>query len=772
MNRPFRPHPGQQGAPPRAARLHVETIEDKTLRTRFVYNNKCAVSPEDFPPNRDGSDHHILIRGGQPVGEYVVTATPIPGFPRGGISLTDAQRTWAGITMRDEFIGEIYNPFSARSDAYLGTVELSITFRTQSKKTDVPYDEDELSKLFIDSYQNQVLAPGQRMLMDHRNIPLLVIVESVVLTGLDTSSEAEQKSQDPNARGILIPQSKVFFHAKTGDGFKLKPSVNKPNASAIFAPSFKFDDLGIGGLDTQISTIFRRVFASRIFPPGIVAKMGIDHVKGLLLYGPPGTGKTLIARQLGKTLNAHEPKIVNGPEVLNKFVGQSEENIRKLFADAEKEYKQKGDESGLHIIIFDELDAVCKQRGSGSGGGTGVGDTVVNQLLAKLDGVDKLNNILLIGMTNRKDMIDEALLRPGRLEVQLEISLPDEEGRFGIIKIHTSKFVKNDILDHDVDLAELARLTKNYSGAEIAGLVKAAAASAFSRHTDANQITVTKDIEHMKVKWSDFLLALSEVRPAYGASDTDLEAVLHSEIIHYSPDIQNILNDVLGVSHMVQEHPKHHKSSIIFHGAQGSGKTALAAHIAKLSDIPFIRIITPHKLLEYRDDIAKSEFITKTFNDAQKSAVSLLILDSIEKLIGWNPIGPRFSATIANTISALVAKDAVQGHRLLIFATTSKLSILEELELSKDFSRDVYVPTVSNLRELKTVLQSRGGVAAGSADQTLARIYEHAGGDQVGVGIKPIMEFIAEAEMSEDSDLFVNKFSNSVVKRIQSQRIR
>ena len=128
-------------------------------------------------------------------------------------------------------------------------------------------------------------------------------------------------------------------------------------------------------------------------------------------------------------LNGKEPKIVNGPEMLSKYVGASEENIRNLFKDAEAEYKLKGEDSDLHVIIFDELDSVFKQRGSGKSDGTGVGDNVVNQLLSKMDGVDQLNNILVIGMTNRLDLIDTALLRPGRFEIQIEISLPDEKGR-------------------------------------------------------------------------------------------------------------------------------------------------------------------------------------------------------------------------------------------------------------------------------------------------------------------------------------------------------
>ena len=152
----------------------------------------------------------------------------------------------------------------------------------------------------------------------------------------------------------------------------------------------------------------------------------------------PIAGKTLIARQIGKMLNGKEPKIVNGPEVLNKYVGASEENIRALFAEAEADQEAHKEYSELHVIIFDEIDAICKARGS-VGGGSGVHDTVVNQLLTKIDGVDSLNNILLIGMTNRKDMLDEALLRPGRLEVQVEIGLPDDKGRLQILKVGFQK---------------------------------------------------------------------------------------------------------------------------------------------------------------------------------------------------------------------------------------------------------------------------------------------------------------------------------------------
>jgi vesicle-fusing ATPase len=324
--------------------------------------------------------------------------------------------------MMDILDATIYDPFSQGPKAYLKEMDVDVGFASAKKITDVPFDQDVLASAFTQQYQNQIFAPGQILLMDYKSIPLMFKVKTVQLTDLnftEKSSAPDPTISHPNARGILTfqPPTTMTFYKDAKSPIKLKGSSKRPAANSIIAPDFKFEDMGIGGLDTEFSSIFRRAFASRIFPPGLIEKLGIQHVKGILLFGPPGTGKTLIARQIGKMLNSREPKVINGPEVLNKYVGQSEENIRKLFADAEKEYKEKGEESGLHIIIFDELDAVCKQRGSGAGGGTGVGDSVVNQLLSKLDGVDQLNNILLIGMTNRKDMIDDALLRPGRLEV-------------------------------------------------------------------------------------------------------------------------------------------------------------------------------------------------------------------------------------------------------------------------------------------------------------------------------------------------------------------
>jgi vesicle-fusing ATPase len=602
---------GQQ-APPRPTgrgpiRLRQCKIADKTQEIRYIFGSLCAVSPNDFPRNPDGSSDvyirlvEIVEISGRPRKvDVVVTARPLPGFPDGHISLSEPQRAWLQVGQADEVFGEPYDPFSRDKKVCLGAMDVEVGFARPNRIIEDPYDQDELADLMYNAFPNHIFQPGQRLLLDVRSIPLAIQVKTVTLMDLDSSQpgpgEAPTRS-DPTARGLLTNMTSIGFFKTAASPLKLKGSSKRPAANAIIGPDFKFEDMGIGGLDAEFTTVFRRAFASRIFPPALIDKLGIIHVKGMLLYGPPGTGKTLIARQIGKMLNAREPKVINGPEVLNKYVGQSEENIRKLFADAEKEYKEKGDESGLHIIIFDELDAVCKQRGSGAGGGTGVGDSVVNQLLSKLDGVDQLNNILLIGMTNRRDMIDDALLRPGRLELQIEISLPDEPGRLQILNIHTAKMKKSNTLSDDVDLNSLAAQTKNFSGADISGLVRSATSFAFSHYIKpGTTASVSEDAINMKISMQDFLNAMSEVRPAFGSDDAELEDVLKFGIIHFSPYVERILGDGAQFVENVRSQKVIRLTSVLLHGPPGSGKTALAAHIVSSAALnAHFQIITDMK---------------------------------------------------------------------------------------------------------------------------------------------------------------------------------
>jgi vesicle-fusing ATPase len=163
-----------------------------------------------------------------------------------------------------------------------------------------------------------------------------------------------------------------------------------------------------------------------------------------------------------------------------------------------------------------------------------------------MDGVDQLNNILVIGMTNRLDLIDEALLRPGRLEVHMEISLPDEKGRYQILSIHTNKMRMNGVMDDDVDLFELASLTKNFSGAEITGLVKDATSFAFSRHVKVGTMAgISDDVENLRVNKRDFLQALDEVHPAFGVSEEELQQVIQNGIIHHDSVVDVSLQPTL-----------------------------------------------------------------------------------------------------------------------------------------------------------------------------------------------------------------------------------
>ncbi|KAK7948102.1 Vesicular-fusion protein sec18 [Apiospora aurea] len=744
----------QQGGytmpPAQPVQLRVEKLPPGSMADRYIFGNLVAVSPEDFQ-SRDGGDIYVMLKGGNIRGEYVVTARPTPGFPR----VESACQIPSEDGTQDTFMGVQYDPFSRGSKAYLGTIDLEIAFASPKAVTDKPYDQDELAKVVESVYQNQILAPGQRFLMDYQGVKFAMSVKTISLIDLSEKgqgAEAAPTTSDPNARGILFNASTINFFKDAASTVNLKASTRRPVANAILRPDFKFADMGIGGLDDEFSTIFRRAFQSRLMPPFIVEQMGLPHVKGLLLFGPPGTGKTLIARQIGKMLNAREPKIINGPEILNKFVGQSEENVRKMFADAEKEYKEKGDESGLHIIIFDELDAVCKQRGSGGGGGTGVGDSVVNQLLTKLDGVEQLNNILLIGMTNRKDMIDEALLRPGRLEVHVEIALPDEHGRQQILNIHTGKMRDNNRLADDVNIAELAALTKNFSGAELNGLCKASVSYAFSRHVKIGEGSAgikSEDVEKIKLEHADFLRALDDVKPAFGVAEDELERAREQGIIPFSPHIRRIQANGSIFAEQVAT-GKGSLFSILLYGPNGSGKTALAADIALNSGFPFVKLVTARNMIGM-SEASKIDYIKKAFTDAYKSTQSILILDEIETMISYSPVGPRFQSEIATSISVLMRAEPPKGRRLLVIGTTSQHQVLEQLDM-RGFNRKLAVPCVSDLGELQALLAATGVFQDTDINEALHELQNATRTQRVDVGVKEVLSVVESALTSAKKD--------------------
>ena len=248
-------------------------------------------------------------------------------------------------------------------------------------------------------------------------------------------------------------------------------------------------------------------------------------------------------------------------------------------------------------------------------------DSIVNQLLSKIDGVDSLNNVLLIGMTNRKDMIDEAIIRPGRLEVHVEIGLPSEEGRVQILNIHTAAMRANGLLSPEVSVPELAARTKNYTGAEMEGLVKAAASYVFQRQVDPNDLSkAAANAGPVQVTKEDFERALSDIQPQFGVREDELARTCAGGLVSTGVDFDRMRDTLRRLIEQVRFSERTSLMSVVLTGPAGCGKTALAGKIALESGFPFIKRISGESLLNHHEG-GKAEAIARVFNDAYKVRV-------------------------------------------------------------------------------------------------------------------------------------------------------
>ncbi|XP_070962692.1 vesicle-fusing ATPase isoform X1 [Oncorhynchus clarkii lewisi] len=725
------------------------TLQAGRCPTDELSLTNCAVVSE----KESQFEHHVTVRT-TPTHKFVFTVKTHQSVVPGTIAFSLPQRKWAGISIGQDVEVTGYN--FDKSKQCVGTMIVEIDFLQKKSVDSSPYDSDKMAAEFIQHFNSQAFSVGQQLVFSFCEKLFGLLIKDI--EAMDPSilkGNAGSGKKHNIDIGLLLGNSQVVFEKAESSSLTLiGKAKTRESRQSIINPDWNFERMGIGGLDKEFSDIFRRAFASRVFPPDIVEQMGCKHVKGILLFGPPGCGKTLMARQIGKMLNAREPKVVNGPEILNKYVGESEANIRKLFADAEDEQKRLGANSGLHIIIFDEIDAICKQRGS-MAGSTGVHDTVVNQLLSKIDGVEQLNNILVIGMTNRPDLIDEALLRPGRLEVKMEIGLPDEKGRVQILNIHMAKMRQFNLLGSDVDVSELAAETKNYSGAELEGLVRAAQSTAMNRHIKASA-TVEVDLEkavNLQVHRDDFLASLdNDIKPAFGTNSEDYASYIMNGIIKWGDPVTAVLDDGELLVQQTKNSDRTPLVSVLLEGPPNSGKTALAAKIAEESQFPFIKICSPDKMIGH-SEIAKCQAIKKIFEDAYKSQLSCVVVDDIERLLDYVPIGPRFSNLVLQALLVLLKKPPPKGRKLLIIGTTSRKDVLQEMEMLDAFSTTIHIPNISRGEQLVEALEMLGSFQ----EKERAAIAKAVKSQAVWIGIKKLT-MVIEMAVQMDPEYRVSKF--------------
>jgi vesicle-fusing ATPase len=618
---------------------------------------------------------------------------------KNSIALNTKQREWFGIYNTQKNLDTLTILLVSNCDKLkreeADFLEIEVEPTPNTKKSFV-LNLNDLTEYFNTNFKNHFLKYDQRlianvdsMIVDVDDISIdNIVFFKVVNIEVQSGSESESDSSSESDSGSTKSYNSIFY---IGPNTNIKfVSKNKKiqfyEKKTLFKGDFDMQKLGIGGLHSEFKLMFRRAFASRTIDKTVADKMGIKHVRGILLHGPPGCGKTLIAKEIGNILNCAEPKVVNGPSLLNKFVGESEKNVRDLFADAIADVK----EEELHLIICDEFDALCKTRGTTDSHG----DKIVNQFLSYIEGailiggkLRSLNNILLICMTNRKDLIDPALLRPGRLELHIKINLPDLEGRAEIFEIHMKQLKLNGFLENNIDINKLAITTPNYSGAEIEGVIKNAASFAISREieiVDENKIKNKKDADNLKMSCTnpiitndDILRAISETKSAHGVSNDEISLYTAKKFIFWDKQISIMYSEIMDCIKNL------HTDNIFSFALVGStycGKTKLACEIALKSKISCITMITPEKMIGL-SDVGKCQLINAGFEHVTQTEAGVIILDNFERLIEWTNVGPRFNNPVLQTLMILLNKHILDKSRVVIILTTANKSVFAELEI-------------------------------------------------------------------------------------------
>ncbi len=430
------------------------------------------------------------------------------------------------------------------------------------------------------------------------------------------------------------------------------------------APQISYED--IGGLHEEIMKI-REMIELPLKHPELFKRLGIDPPKGVLLHGPPGTGKTLIARAVANESGANFFTI-NGPEIMSKFYGQSEENLRKTFEEGEK--------NAPSIIFIDEIDAIASKREETHGE---VERRVVSQMLTLMDGLKGRGKVIVIGATNRVDSIDPALRRPGRFDREIIVGVPDRKGRKEILEIHTRGMPKA----KDVDLDNLADVTYGFVGADLAALSREAAMNTLRRYLpeiDPDKPIPTEVLQKMEVVMDDFKDAHHSIEPsALREVLIEIPKVKWSDVGGLE-DVKKRLKEAVewpltdpGLFKKMGINPPR---GILLYGPPGTGKTLLAKAIANESNANFLSVKGPEVFSKWVGESEKA--LRNLFKKAKQSSPSIIFLDEIDALAPKRGMyeGTRVTDTVVNQL--LTSMDGMESmDDVVIIGATNRPDIID-----------------------------------------------------------------------------------------------
>jgi transitional endoplasmic reticulum ATPase len=448
------------------------------------------------------------------------------------------------------------------------------------------------------------------------------------------------------------------------------------------SPGITYED--IGGLDDELEQV-REMIELPMRHPELFSQLGIDPPKGVLLHGPPGTGKTLMAKAVASEIDAYFTNI-SGPEIMSKYYGESEEQLREVFEEAE--------ENAPAIVFIDEIDSIAPKRGETSGD---VERRVVAQLLSLMDGLEERGQVTVIGATNRLDALDPALRRGGRFDREIEVGVPDTDGRLEILQVHTRGMP----LAEEIDLDQYAENTHGFVGADLESLTKEAAMNALRRvrpQLDLDQEEIPADaLESIQVTEPDVREALKGITPsALREVFVEVPDVTWADVGGLEDTKERMRETIqwpLEYPEVFETLDMQAAKGVLLYGPPGTGKTLLAKAIANESQSNFISIKGPELLNKYVGESEKG--VREVFEKARQNAPTVIFFDEIDSIAGQRGRNMSDSGVGERVVSQLLTEmDGLEElEDVVVVAASNRPDLIDSALLRPGrLDRHVHVP--------------------------------------------------------------------------------